>query len=117
MRNKGAAGVDGCSIDEVEARHAATRAAIAEVGSAIPIDWRRGSVERSDLSRFLFGPEDIIVIVGQDGLVANAAKYLDGQPVIGVNTDTTPLQRYCLREPLRSPIVVMDGDGEDQPVR
>jgi len=79
----------GGSIDEVEARHAASRAAIAEVGGAIPIDWRRGSVERSDLSRFLFGPEDIIVIVGQDGLVANAAKYLDGQPVIGVNTDPT----------------------------
>ncbi len=25
--------------------------------------------------------------VGQDGLVANVAKYLTGQPVIGVNAD------------------------------
>jgi hypothetical protein len=28
-----------------------------------------------------------VVAVGQDGLVANVAKYLDGQPVIGVNPD------------------------------
>lgn len=77
----------GRNIEEVEARHATTRAAIAWVGSVIPIDWRRGTVERGDLARFLFGPDDIVVVVGQDGLVANAAKYLDGQPVIGINTD------------------------------
>ena len=34
-------------------------------------EWRRGAVERSDLSRFLFEPEDVVVVVGQDGLVAN----------------------------------------------
>ncbi|EUA08090.1 hypothetical protein I546_5047 [Mycobacterium kansasii 732] len=28
-----------------------------------------------------------MIVVGQDGLVANAAKYLDGQPVIGVNPE------------------------------
>jgi hypothetical protein len=43
-------------------------------------------VERAELDRFLFGPDDIVVVVGQDGLVANLAKYLDGQPVIGVDT-------------------------------
>ncbi len=78
----------GRSIDEVEARHVAARAALTQVGAAIPIDWRRASVERGDLAQFLFGPDDIVVVVGQDGLVANAAKYLDGQPVIGINTDT-----------------------------
>src|SRR6266850_1803733 len=40
------------------------------------------------LDRFLFEPEDVIVAVGQDGLVANVAKYLRGQPVIGVNPST-----------------------------
>jgi hypothetical protein len=29
----------------------------------------------------------VIVAVGQDGLVANVAKYLDGQPVIGINPE------------------------------
>lgn len=30
---------------------------------------------------------DVIVVVGQDGLVPNVAKYLDGQQVVGVNAD------------------------------
>jgi hypothetical protein len=42
-------------------------------------------VERADLPRFLFDPDDVVLAVGQDGLVANLAKYLDGQPVVGVD--------------------------------
>ncbi|AQP48893.1 hypothetical protein BW730_16730 [Tessaracoccus aquimaris] len=75
----------GRSLDDVDAQHAALAAARATVAAAIPADWRRAEVERSDVSRFVFGPEDIVVVVGQDGLVANVAKYLNGQPVIGVN--------------------------------
>jgi NAD kinase len=74
-------------LAEVDARHEALRAALTEVGAAVPQDWRRGHVDRADLPRFLFAPEDIVVAVGQDGLVANVAKYLDGQPVIGVNPE------------------------------
>jgi NAD kinase len=44
-------------------------------------------IERSLLPNFLFGPDDIIVPVGQDGLVANTAKYALGHPIIGVNPD------------------------------
>lgn len=77
----------GREIEEVEARHRAVHDALSVVSAAIPLDWRRGQVERTDLPRFLFAPEDIVVVVGQDGLVANAAKYLDGQPVIGVNPE------------------------------
>ncbi len=44
-------------------------------------------VERSFLPNFVFGPRDVVVVLGQDGLVANTVKYLDGQPVIGVNPD------------------------------
>ncbi|MGW6421317.1 hypothetical protein ACWF82_01445 [Nocardia sp. NPDC055053] len=75
------------SLDEVAERDRRTRAALAEVSGAIPLGWRRGMVEREDLSRFLFAPEDIVVIVGQDGLVANVAKYLDGQAVIGISPE------------------------------
>ncbi|GAA1089890.1 MULTISPECIES: hypothetical protein [Kitasatospora] len=77
----------GRSIAEAEERHDRTRAALAAVAGAIPGDWRRTRVERADLDRFLFTPEDLVVVVGQDGLVANAAKYLTGQPVIGIDTD------------------------------
>ena len=44
-------------------------------------------LDRAFLPNFIFGPDDIIVVVGQDGLVANTLKYLDGQPVVAVNPD------------------------------
>lgn len=45
-------------------------------------------IDRAYLPNFVFGPEDTVVAIGQDGLVANTLKYLrDGQPLIGVNPD------------------------------
>jgi NAD kinase len=73
------------SIDTVETAHAELLEVLRAVHAAIPADWRQATIFRADVERFLFGPEDIIVAVGQDGLVANVAKYLDGQPVIGVD--------------------------------
>lgn len=75
----------GRDLSEVEARHREVSSARASVAAAIPADWRRAEVERSEVSRFVFGPEDVVVVVGQDGLVANVAKYLSEQPVIGVS--------------------------------
>lgn len=77
----------GQTIDEVEQRHHLLEATIKQVVAAIPADWRRNQVLRHELDRFLFEPEDLIVAIGQDGLVANTAKYLNGQRVIGVNPD------------------------------
>ncbi|MFF5964406.1 hypothetical protein ACFY64_11790 [Streptomyces collinus] len=77
----------GRDIGEVAERHERTRRALAEVTSAIPLTWRQARVERADLDRFLFAPEDVVIVVGQDGLVANAAKYLSGQPVLGIDTE------------------------------
>lgn len=81
LRNRGR------SIDELETRHDRVQSALAAIAAGIPVDWRRGRVERTDLSRFLFEPGDVVLAVGQDGLVANVAKYLDGQPVIGVDPE------------------------------
>lgn len=77
----------GRSIDEAVARDEAQRSALATIGGGIPGDWRRARVDRADLDRFLFEPGDVIVTVGSSGLVANVAKYLNGQPVVGVNPD------------------------------
>jgi NAD kinase len=50
--------------------------------------WGRYQIiDRSFLPNFIFGPTDIVVALGQDGLVANTMKYLDGHPLIGVNPD------------------------------
>src|SRR5438105_2646539 len=42
-------------------------------------------IDREFLPTFMFMPQDIVVTLGQDGLVANAAKYVKGQPIIAVN--------------------------------
>jgi NAD kinase len=44
-------------------------------------------VDRSFLPNFIFGATDTVVALGQDGLVANVLKYLDGQLLVGVNPD------------------------------
>ncbi len=71
--------------DELVRRQATLETALHAVSSAIPLHWRRAHVMRASLDRFLFEPEDLVVAVGQDGLVANVAKYLSGQPVLGIN--------------------------------
>ncbi|ADP84868.1 hypothetical protein [Pseudofrankia inefficax] len=77
----------GRDLADVVSRHEAQLAARRAVAAAVPPAWRRGEVERVDLDRFLFGPEDIVVCVGQDGLVANVAKYVEHQPVVGINPE------------------------------
>lgn len=72
---------------EYEEAHERFHAGFSEVQRAIPPDWRRVRVDRDDLDRFLFAPEDLVVVVGQDGLVPNVAKYLNGQLAIGINPD------------------------------
>lgn len=75
----------GQRIEAVEARHHRFHAVLASARAAVPAEWRQALVKRADLDRFLFAPDDVVVPVGQDGLVANVAKYLAEQPVIGVN--------------------------------
>jgi hypothetical protein len=94
----------GRDLAEVREWDAAARAARAAVLAAVPPDWRHGELERADLDRFLFSPDDVVVCVGQDGLVANVAKYLDGQPVIGVDP-----------EPGRNPGVLVRHQPRDLP--
>lgn len=44
-------------------------------------------VDREFVPNFIFGEKDIVVAIGQDGLVANTLKYLTSQQLIGVNPD------------------------------
>lgn len=44
-------------------------------------------IDRESVPNMIFGANDIIVAIGQDGIVANTMKYLDGQPLIGINPD------------------------------
>jgi len=74
-------------FDEAVRRDELQRSTVSIVLEMLPSSWRRVRIDRDDLATFIFAPEDVVVPVGQDGLVANVAKYLDGQPVLGVNPD------------------------------
>ena len=75
----------GEDVDALRVAHVTFEGVLHQVIRAIPLAWRRTRIDRSDLDRFLFAPDDIVVVVGQDGLVANVARYLSGQIVIGVD--------------------------------
>ena len=77
----------GQEIDWSQAVHDKLHAALSLVQQAIPPHQRSVRVDRDDLDRFLFAPNDVVCVVGQDGLVPNVAKYLRGQTVIGINPD------------------------------
>jgi NAD kinase len=61
--------------------------AVREAGNVLSRHGRLQIVDRSFVPNFIFGPDDTVVALGQDGLVANVLKYLYGQPLIGVNPD------------------------------
>jgi NAD kinase len=49
---------------------------------------RNKIVERSFVPSFLFNEKQMVIVIGQDGLVANAAKYVNGLPIIAINPDS-----------------------------
>lgn len=70
-----------------EQEHAAYMGALTRLRSTLPRLAKLQEIERGFLPNFLFAPEDVVVTIGVDGLVANTAKYLDGQPIVAVNPD------------------------------
>jgi len=87
----------GQSLEALERRDLELKAALHSARSAVPENWRQALTVRADLDRFLFAPEDVVVVVGQDGLVANVAKYLTGQPVLGINPSTDLYEGVLLK--------------------
>lgn len=49
------------------------------------------TIDREYISSYIFSKKNIIIVIGQDGLVANTAKYSDNLPIIAVNPD---IERY-----------------------
>jgi NAD kinase len=69
-------------------------------------------VDRAFLPNFVFAADDLVVALGQDGLVANTMKYLDGQPLVGVNPEPTRWDGVLLPfAPIDLPAVLADLAG------
>jgi len=63
------------------------RQAVSEVQATLGTLARVQVVDREFIPNFLFGEQDVVVVIGQDGLVANTMKYLSTQMLVGVNPD------------------------------
>jgi NAD kinase len=91
----------GEDVGEVREMHERLSAGLDEVIACLPADQRRTLVDRDQIDRFLFAPDDLVVVVGQDGLVPNVAKYLSGQLTIGVNPDPSRYDGVLCQHPPR----------------
>lgn len=61
--------------------------ALEQLRRSLEIGLKLQTIDREFLPNFLFTEKDLIITLGQDGLVANTAKYVTSQPIIAVNPD------------------------------
>jgi len=86
----------GQDFSAIQERHNTYQRALTAVRSAIPADFKTHVIERRALTQYRFDAKDIVVTLGQDGVVANVAKYLHGQPVLAVNPDPKTIDGILL---------------------
>lgn len=77
----------GADFGDYLAEHQRYQAAARDVEASLRSVARVQTLNRRYLANFIFGGDDLVVVLGQDGLIANTLKYLDGQNVLGVNPD------------------------------
>lgn len=77
----------GADFNDYETEHRIYQEAVRVAETTLRRFGRVHKLDRGFLPNFLFAPDALVVVLGQDGLVANTLKYLSGQPVIGVNPD------------------------------
>ena len=78
------AGVD---VTDYEREHQAYQESLGTARHSVENGLKVHFLDRELVPTYLFAATDIVVAIGQDGLVANVAKYVGEQPLIGVNPD------------------------------
>jgi len=77
----------GADFADYEREDATYRRALEVVHKQLARELKVQTIDRSFLTNFLFPNDAVIVTVGQDGLVANTAKYVAGRPIVAINPD------------------------------
>lgn len=81
----------GGNFEDYVIEHDTFHHSLNEIQTQLSTTIKNKVVERSFLPNYIFTNKNLIVVVGQDGLVANTAKYSKGVPIVAVNPDK---QRY-----------------------
>ncbi len=87
----------GGDFREVEEEHGVFEKALEDLRKQLAdYEIKIQQIDRSLLPNFDFLKDDLIITFGQDGLVANAAKYVGQQPIIAINPDPTRIDGILL---------------------
>ena len=77
----------GQSYEWYQQQHEQYHRGLAQALSALPRTIRTQAIGKEELPTYQFSEKDLVVVVGDDGLLVNAAKYVKGLSVISVNPD------------------------------
>lgn len=77
----------GLDFDDYQSEDDAYRRSLDAVQTALQLGLKLQVLDRALAPTYLFAATDVVVTLGQDGLVANTAKYIGAQPLLGVNPD------------------------------
>lgn len=78
---------NGAEYGEYEREHETYHQALDQLRRSLDLGIPRQFIDRGLAPSYLFQASDLVVTLGQDGLVANVAKYATGIPIIAVNPD------------------------------
>jgi NAD kinase len=92
----------GRDVAPIEQAHARYHQVLDQVRASIPAGVKSQVIDRGFIPQFSFGEDDLVVTVGQDGLVVNTAKYLTRQPILAVNPDPQHIEGVLLPFSLRN---------------
>lgn len=77
----------GGNFEDYEIEHETFYNSLASLQTQLSKSIKNKIVERIYLPSFIFSEKNLIIVIGQDGLVANTAKYSNNCPIIAVNPD------------------------------
>jgi hypothetical protein len=110
----------GGNFAEYQAEHDAYGSALDELRRALDFGLPTQILDRSLVPTYTFATGDLVITLGQDGLVANTAKYAHGQPIIAINPDPLRfdgiLMPFALDQARRGVQSVLRGNAAVRPV-
>ena len=77
----------GGDFNDYEIEHEIFHSSLSSVQRNLSTVLKNKIVERRFLPSFIFNDKQVVVTVGQDGLVANTAKYVKQIPIVAINPD------------------------------
>ena len=106
----------GGDFADYDAEDAAYHRALDEVQHEVRGLAKVHVIDRGLLPNYLFADDEMVVAVGQDGLVANTAKYALARPIVGVNPEPSRYDGVLLpfqaRSAARAVRTVMEGKAK-----